>query len=123
MLPYERFDAWKKSHALALAIHQQTKSWPKDERFGLTAQIRKAAFSVPNNLVEGQARKGAKEFRRFLDISWGSLAEVGYTLRYARDLGYLSEEEYQRLQSLRDEAGPPLFGLLRSMGGSDDRTG
>jgi four helix bundle protein len=116
MLPYERFDAWKKCHALALAIHRQTANWPKDERYGLTAQIRRSAFSVPANLVEGQARRGPKEFRRFLDIAWGSLAEVGYTLRYARDLQYLSEEDYQTLQSLRDEAGPPLFGLLRSMG-------
>ncbi|MEO6067873.1 MAG: four helix bundle protein [Gemmatimonadales bacterium] len=116
MLPYERFDAWKKSHELALAIHRQTTTWPKDERFGLTSQIRRSAFSVPANLVEGQARRGAKEFRRFLDIAWGSLAEVGYTLRYARDLGYLTDQEYQKLQALRDEVGPPLFGLLRSMG-------
>lgn len=116
MLPYERFDAWKKCHALAIAIHRETITWPKEERFGLTAQIRRSAFSVPANLVEGQARRGPKEFRRFLDVAWGSLAEVGYTLRYARDLGYLSEEQHDRLQALRDEAGPPLFGLLRSMG-------
>lgn len=116
MLPYERFDAWKKSHELALAIHRETASWPKDERYGLTSQIRRSAFSVPCNLVEGQARKGPKEFRRFLDIAWGSLAEVGYTLRYARDLGYLTEENYLKLQTLRGAAGPPLFGLLRSMG-------
>lgn len=123
MLPYEWFDAWKKCHALALAIHRETVSWPKEERFGLTAQIRRSAFSVPANLVEGQARRGAKEFRRFLDIAWGSLAEVGYTLRYARDLGYLTDEQYDRLQVLRDEAGPPLFGLLRSMGeAQEDRS-
>ena len=122
MLPYERFDAWKASHALALAIHQQTRNWPKEERFGLTAQVRRSAFSVPANIVEGQARRGPKEFRRFLDIAWGSLAEVGYTLRYARDLGYLTEADYRHLQALRNEAGPPLFRLLRSMGGSaDDR--
>jgi len=120
MLPYERFDAWKKAHALALAIYQRTASWPKEERFGLTAQIRRSAFSVPANLVEGQARRGRKEFRRFLDIAWGSLAEVGYTLRYARDLGYLTEEAYAQLQALRDEAGPPLFGLLRSMGNASN---
>ena len=87
MLPYERFDAWKAAHALAIAIHEQTRAWPKEERYGLTAQIRKSVFSVPVNIVEGQARRGPKEFRRFLDIAWGSLAEVGYTLRYAHDLG------------------------------------
>ena len=116
MQPYERFDAWKASHALALEIHRTTKSWPKDERYGLTAQIRKAAFSVPNNIVEGRARKGKKEFRHFLDIAWGSLAEVEYTLRSAHDLGYLSPEDLARLGKMRDEAAKPLFGLLRSMG-------
>lgn len=80
MLPYERFDAWKTAHTLALAIHRQTADWPKEERFALTAQIRRAAFSIPANVVEGQARRGPREFRRFLDIAWSSLPEVGYTL-------------------------------------------
>jgi four helix bundle protein len=116
MQPYERFDAWKTSHALALEVHRVTKAWPTDERYGLTAQIRKAAFSVPNDIVEGRARRGKKEFRHFLDIAWGSLAEVEYTLRYAHDLGYLSAEDHRALIVLRDAAAKPLFGLLRSMG-------
>lgn len=116
MQPYEQLDAWKASHAFALAVHQTTRSWPIDERYGLTAQIRKAAFSVPNNIVEGRARRGKKEFRHFLDIAWGSLAETEYTLRYARDLGYLAPEALAGLIKLRDAAAKPLFGLLRSMG-------
>jgi len=116
MQPYERFDAWKAGHALALEINRITKNWPKDERYGLTAQIRKAAFSVPNNIVEGRARKGKKEFRHFLDIAWGSLAETEYTLRYAHDLGYLTPEQLTALVALRDAVAKPLFGLLRSMG-------
>ena len=87
MRPYDELDAWKASHALALAIYNATKNWPRDERYGLTAQIRKAGFSIPTNIVEGRAKLGRREFRRFLDISWGSLAEVEYTLRLAKDLG------------------------------------
>jgi four helix bundle protein len=116
MQPYEELEAWKASHALALEIHRVTKTWPREERFGLTAQIRRAAFSVPNNIVEGRARLGKKEFRRFLDVAWGSLAETEYTLRYAHDLGYLTPDAYCALASLRDAAARPLFGLLRAMG-------
>ena len=117
MQPYEQLDAWKASHAFALEVHRTTKAWPKDERYGLTAQIRKAAFSVPNNIVEGRARRGKREFRHFLDIAWGSLAETEYTLRFARDLGYLTPETFASLITLRDAAAKPLFGLLRSMSG------
>ncbi|MGB7211072.1 MAG: four helix bundle protein [Gemmatimonadales bacterium] len=115
MQPYERLEAWRTAHALALEIHRLTRQWPADERYGLTAQIRRAAFSVPANIVEGRARRGPKEFRRFLDIAWASLAEVEYTLRFARDLGHLSEESFTSLEALRTAAAKPLFGLLRSL--------
>ena len=116
MQPYERFEAWNAAHALALAIYRETKHWPVEERYGLCAQIRKAAFSVPANIVEGRAKLGRKEFRRFLDISWGSLAEVEYTLRLAHDLGYLAADRLKEFEELRTKAAKPLFGLLRSMG-------
>ena len=116
MQPYEQLDAWKAGHALALAIYQATKAWPIEERYGLTAQIRKASFSVAGNIVEGRAKLGPKEFRRYLDISWGSLAEVEYTLHLARDLGYLQSAGYDELKGLCRTAAKPLFGLLRSMG-------
>lgn len=119
MHPYEKFEAWKAAHALALAVYQCTKRWPAEERYGLTAQVRRAAVSVPLNIVEGRARFGRKEFRRFLDIAWGSLAEVGYTLRLARDLGILPPAEYDTLEASRATVGKPLYGLLRSMGPSD----
>ena len=118
MQPYEQLDAWKAGHALALSVYRTTKAWPVEERYGLTAQIRKAGFSVPANIVEGRAKLGAREFRRYLDIAWGSLAEVEYTLHLARDLGYLSTETYDELKGLCRTAAKPLFGLLRSMGTS-----
>jgi four helix bundle protein len=116
MQPYEELDAWRRAHESALAIFSETKSWPKDERFGLIAQIRRAAFSVPVNIVEGRAKLGKREFRRFLDIAWGSLAEVEYSLRFARDAGFLAGEAFQRLEQLRTSTAKPLYGLLRSMG-------
>lgn len=115
MAPYERFDAWKAAHQLVLAVYGATKSWPIEERYGLTSQVRRAAHSVASNIVEGQARRGPKEFRRFLDMAWGSLAEVGYTLRLARDLELLTAEKHAELSSLHEAAGRPLYGLLKSM--------
>ncbi|HET7025410.1 MAG TPA: four helix bundle protein [Gemmatimonadales bacterium] len=115
MDPYERFDAWTRSHELAVAVHRATRNWPPDERFGLVAQVRRAAFSVPANIVEGRARRGPKEFRRFLDIAWASLAEVGYTLRYAHDVGYLTPEAHAELEHARAKAGRSLYALLRNM--------
>jgi four helix bundle protein len=116
MMPYEKWKAWQRSHELALAIYTETKRWPTDERYGLIAQARRAAASVPNNLAEGSARLGGRELRRFADIGLGSLSELSYQLRLARDLGYLSPEDWTRLDSLRDAAGKLLFGLVRAIG-------
>jgi len=116
MEPHERFKAWQRAHECALAIHGATRSWPSEERFGLTAEIRRAARSVPTNIVEGSAKKGRAEFRRFLDISLGSVAEVGYLLRFARDLGILSESEWRQLEALRKDAARLIWLLYRSLG-------
>jgi four helix bundle protein len=117
MQPYEKLDAWKAAHRLAVEIHRAVRRWPGEERYALTAQIRRAGFSIPLNIVEGRARLGRKEFRRFLDTAWGSLAEVEYSLRLARDLGYLTPDEFERLETLRDQVAKPLYGLLRAMSG------
>ncbi|MFI5235627.1 MAG: four helix bundle protein [Gemmatimonadales bacterium] len=115
MDPYERFEAWQRAHELAVAVHCATRTWPPNERFGLVAQVRRAAFSVAANIVEGRARRGPKEFRRFLDIAWASLAEVGYALRYAHDVDYLTSEAHAELEQARAKAGRSLYALLRTM--------
>jgi four helix bundle protein len=76
MAPYERFDAWKAAHHLALRVYKVTDGWPQNERYGLTIQIRRAALSAPTNIAEGSAKRGSREFRRYLDIALGSLSEV-----------------------------------------------
>ena len=88
MIPYERFDSWKLSHKLALAIYRVSEQWPINERYGLTAQIRRAALSAPTNIAEGSAKRGAREFRRYLDIALGSLSEVSYLLRFTEIVAF-----------------------------------
>src|SRR4051812_33888631 len=105
MVPYERFDAWKASHHLALQVYSITESWPVNERYGLTAQIRRAAISAPTNIAEGSAKRGAREFRRYLDIALGSLSEVSYLLRFTRDRGILTDADFRTLDDLRNQAG------------------
>jgi len=104
MAPYERFAAWRECHALALEVYRATRGFPKDELYGLTYQARRAAFSAAANIVEGSAKRGCAEFRRFLDISLGSLTELGYTLRISRELGILAEESWGRLNDLQSRA-------------------
>ena len=115
MRPYERFKAWEHSHTLAKQVFEVTSAWPKREWYGLAAQVRKASISVPSNLVEGSAKRGSAEFRRYVDISIGSLAETEYQLRLARDLGFLDEAAWKKLDDLITETGKCLHGLARSL--------
>src|SRR5690348_14766303 len=104
MAPFERLHAWRECHELALAVYRATKRFPDEERFGLTSQTRRAAFSAAVNIVEGSARRSTKEFRRFLDISLSSLSEVGYALRFAREAGLLADEEWLALNDRQSRA-------------------
>jgi len=104
MAPYERFRAWRECHALALTVYRATETFPVHERYGLTSQARRAAVSAAANIVEGSARRGSKEFRRFLDVALGSLSEVGYILRLSRELGFLREEAWSELHGVQSRA-------------------
>ena len=121
MQPYERLVAWQRCHQLLLAIFSATAKWPSSERFGITAQLRRATLSAATNLVEGSAKHGRAEFRRFLDMSLGSLAEVGYLLRVARDLRILTPEEWSLLESSREDAARMVWLLYRSLGQRPER--
>ena len=115
MAPYERLDAWRLAHRLALLVYEATDSWPAEERFGLTIQLRRAALSVPTNIAEGAAKRGHREFRRFLDIALGSLSEVTYLLHFSRDRGLLTPECWLELEALRNRAGILTWRLYRSV--------
>jgi len=113
--PYERLKAWAACHQLVLAVYRTTSKWPKDEMYGLTAQVRRSAFSAAVNISEGSMRRGSREFRRFLDISLGSLAELSYTLTLATELGYLQTEQQTEVEILRDHANRLTWGLYRAI--------
>jgi four helix bundle protein len=115
MVPYERFDAWKIAHRLALEVYEVTERWPTNERYGLTAQIRRAAISAPTNIAEGTAKRGPRELRRYLDIALGSLSEVSYLLRFTRDRGILNEQAFRALDDLRNRAGQLTWRLYASL--------
>jgi len=92
MATHKRFLAWQECHKLVLAVYKATECFPKHETYGLTSQLRRAALSAAVNIVEGASKKGRNEFRRFLDISLGSLSEVEYELEVAAALRYLKDE-------------------------------
>ena len=86
---YKDLLVWQKSHKLVLEVYEMTKKFPKEEVFGLTSQIRRAAVLVPANIAECFARKGIKDKNRFYNMAAGSLNEVGYYLILSKNLGYI----------------------------------
>ena len=103
---------WKKAHALTLALYLATRTFPKDEVYGIVSQIRRAAASIGANLAEGCGRRADGEFARFVAIAMGSASELAYHLLLARDLKYLKETEYVRLDEQVAEVRRMLTSLL-----------
>lgn len=111
---FRKLIAWKKADDLVVEIYRSSAvNFPRDERYGLTQQVRRCAASVPSNLAEGCGRRTEDEFRQFLYMARASIYEVEYQLHLAARLGYLPETEYLRLEALRNEAGKVLTGLIR----------
>jgi len=106
---------WKRSHELVLKIYEITRDFPKEEQFGLISQIRRAAVSIPSNIVEGKARNSVKDYLRFLLISRGSLEEVKYQLLLSRDIEYISNDNYEVTFMIANEVGKLLNGLIKSL--------
>ncbi|MBL8978711.1 MAG: four helix bundle protein [Gemmatimonadetes bacterium] len=115
MAPFERLEAWQLCHSLVVQVYRLTEGWPSQERFGLVSQVRRAAVSITTNIAEGSAKRGGREFRRFLDISLGSLAELTYLLRLAKDLGYLAPDAHAELEAMRDRAGVVTWRLYQAI--------
>ena len=115
MAHFENLVAWKECHALTLCVYRVTRDFPKVELYGLTSQARGAAFSAAANIAEGAAKRGASEFRRFLDVSLGSLAELAYALRLSHELGLLSDRDWTEVEGLRNRAGYLTWQLYRGV--------
>ncbi len=103
MLSYGRFQdlrVWERAYELTLSVYRVTRSFPKDEKYGLTSQLRRAASSVGANIAEGCGRRSDPEMRRFLQIARGSANEVEYHLLLARDLQFLTEDAFKELEAM-----------------------
>lgn len=112
---YKRLLAWQKADELAYQIYLETKSFPKEELYGITSQLRRAALSIPTNLAEGVSRQGKRELKQFANIALGSLAETQYILDFSLRLKYLNETKYRRLQDFREETGRLLWTFYKSL--------
>lgn len=115
MFNFEKLEAWKKSIELADLVYRSTRSFPPDERFGLTNQIRRAAVSISSNLAEGCSRSSKQDFARFVEIAAGSAFEVASQSVIARDQGYLSDAEFSHIQAAALEITRMLSGLRQSL--------
>jgi four helix bundle protein len=109
---FRNLKVWTKSHALALAVYKATRNFPREELFGLTSQLRRAAGSIPANVSEGCGRGGDPEFGRFLQLAMGSASELEYHLLLAHDLSYLGGEMFNQLTAAVIEVKRMLATLL-----------
>jgi four helix bundle protein len=115
--PHKRLLAWQKSMELVVLVYEMTRSFPREETYGLTSQIRRAAVSVPSNISEGAAGRSTEQFKNFLGIAIGSLNEVSTQLEIAYRIGYLDLAAYDKPQNLVDECLALTYGLRKKVGG------
>lgn len=113
MRPHQNLEAWVKALDLVTDLYKGTEHVPKEERYGLTSQIRRAAISIPANIAEGAGRHSKKEFAHFLSNSQGSASELETELVIAHRLGYLDETTFSRLIAQLDRIGRLITGLRR----------
>jgi len=115
MRDFTRLQVWQKSHALTVDVYQVTHSFPSDERYGLTQQLRRAAASIPANIAEGAGRRTKSDFARFIDIASGSANEALYHMMLSRDLLLLSESTYESLAIRAVEVRRMLTSLAQTL--------
>jgi len=115
MRDFRELKVWQKAHELTLAVYTTTRAFPKEEQFGLTAQVRRSAESVAANIAEGCGRDGEADFARFLQIAMGSASETEYHLLLAKDLGLMSGTDHEGLSSPVQEVKRMLTALIRKL--------
>jgi four helix bundle protein len=120
MRDFRQLRVWRAAHQLALSLYRTTRSFPKDERYGLTAQIRRAAASIGANIAEGCGRRGRRELGRFLVIAAGSASELEYHLILASDLEMLDSQVYGRLAAELASVRRMLATFIRTISAQTD---
>ncbi|MFN8627418.1 MAG: four helix bundle protein [Candidatus Binatia bacterium] len=116
MRDHRKLEVFHLADSLALLVYRATQGFPREEMFGLTAQMRRSAVSVAANIVEGCARHGERDYSRFLDLSFGSLREVGYFIDLAARLNYLPGDVADDLRTIQSRTAAALAALLRARG-------
>ncbi len=115
MKDFRQLKVWERSHQLALTVYKATKEFPKEELYGLTSQIRRSSMSIPTNIAEGCGRFTDPDFARFVQIAMGSASETEYQLILARDLEFLPNDSYEKLQNDVEEVKRMLASLLKTL--------
>ena len=115
MRDHTKLRAFELADQLAICVHQATSGFPREEVFGLTAQLRRGAVSIASNIVEGCARSSEAEYLHFLDVAYGSAREVEYQIGLAHRLGFLPDSAHGELAARSIETAKVLGGLLRSL--------
>lgn len=123
MQDFRKLKVWAKAHEVALLCYELTRSFPKDEFFGLTSQMRRASVSIPSNIAEGCGRGTDPDFARFLHVAQGSASELEYQCLLASDLGLLSKDAYGRIEPRVIEVKKMLASLLQTVKQRDPRSG
>lgn len=117
---WKKLEVWRLADDLAHRIYSVTRSFPNEEIYGVTAQLRRAALSIPTNIVEGYARKGDRELARFLSIALGSLGETKYLLHFSHRLGYLPEAVHREVAEEYARLGQRLWKFYGAVTGAED---
>jgi four helix bundle protein len=115
MQDFKELKVWEKSHRFVLKIYETVSEFPKEERYGITSQLRRAASSIPTNIAEGCGRGSRAELGRFLQIAMGSATETEYHLILARDLKFIQEEEFHELEADIIEIKKMLYAFIKTL--------
>ena len=115
MRDYTKIQAWQLADDLTVAIYERSRSFPREEIYGLTSQLRRASYSVPANIAEGSSRESQRDYLHFLYIARGSLSEAQYFLHLATRLGYVSTENAEALRTQSRQAFACLHGLIQAV--------
>jgi four helix bundle protein len=119
MRDYKKYEVWQNAHELVLFVYKQVlPAFPLTEQFDLVRQLKRAAYSIPFNIVEGCGRNSDDDFARFLDMSLGSAHELEYCFLLGKDLGYIKEEEFRIIHRKISEIKARLINLIKSIRGS-----
>lgn len=115
MKDFKSLLVWKKAHELVKTVYYETKSYPKEELYGITSQLRRAAVSIPTNIAEGCGKHTEKEFAGYLQISMGSACEAEYLMLLSLELGYLLKPKYSEMEKTIVEIKKMLVSLLKNI--------